>query len=141
MWVVVHALSGLALGVAAPLALGLVVVCSLALHLLLDLVPHWDYTAQRHALRWALADVLAAIAGVVVLSLVFDPPGRAVVSAVVSALPDLDVFDAVMPGRRRRRWFPSHWQRFPHGQTRAAWGVPIQGAVVAASMALTALLA
>jgi hypothetical protein len=141
MWVVVHALSGFALGVAAPVTLGVVVAISLALHLVLDLVPHWDYTGRRHALRWAIADVLAAVAGVVALRLVLDLPGRAIVSAVVSALPDLDVFDAVVPGARRRRWFPSHWRGFPHGQTRAAWGVPIQGVVIAASITLAAVLA
>ena len=109
-------------------------LCSLALHLLLDLVPHWDYT--RHHLRtlWAVTDVVLSIAAVVTLTLLLDLPLRAAVAAIVSALPDLDVFDAVLPGPARRRWFPSHWQRFPHGEARAAVGIPVQAIVALGSL-------
>jgi hypothetical protein len=129
MWVTVHALSGLALGTAAPLGMAWIVLCSLALHLLLDLVPHWDYT--RHHLRtlWAVTDVVLSIAAVVTLTLALDLPPRAFVAAIVSALPDLDVFDAVLPGPARRRWFPSHWRRFPHGEVRAEVGIPLQAII------------
>jgi hypothetical protein len=137
MWVVVHAFSGLALGAAAPIGLGLVVVTSLVMHLLLDLVPHWDYTGQRRSLWWAISDVGLAVAAVVALTLVLGLPLRAVAGAVVSALPDLDVFDAVLPAGKRRRWFPSHWRTFPHGRTRAAVGIPVQALVIAGSLALT----
>jgi hypothetical protein len=58
----------------------------------------------------------------------------------VSALPDLDVFDAVLPGAGRRRWFPSHWRVFPHGRARAAIGVPVQLLVVAVSIVVVAVV-
>ena len=53
----------------------------------------------------------------------------------VSALPDLDVLDAVLPGKARRRWFPSHWSRFPHGSAPPALGIPLQVLLMLASLA------
>ena len=107
----------------------MIVLCSLALHLLLDLVPHWDYTRRRRRTLWAAAHVAFSVVAVVVLTLAFDLPSRAAVAAIVSALPDLDVFDAVLPGPTRRRWFPSHWRRFPHGEARAEAGIPLQAII------------
>jgi len=129
MWVSVHALSGLTLGALAPLGMVLTVVCALVLHLLLDLVPHWDYTGHRLRTLWAFLDVAVSIAAVVTLALVLDLPGRAVVAATVSALPDLDVFDAVLPGSKHRRWFPSHWRGFPHGRASPLVGILLQAVV------------
>ncbi len=129
MWVSVHALSGLTLGALAPLGMVLTVVCALVLHLLLDLVPHWDYTGHRLRTLWAFLDVAVSIAAVVTLALVLDLPGRAVVAAIVSALPDLDVFDAVLPGSKHRRWFPSHWRGFPHGRASPLVGILLQAVV------------
>lgn len=126
MWVSVHALSGLTLGALAPLGVVLTVVCALILHLLLDLVPHWDYTRHRRRTLWALLDVAVSIALVLALSLLLHLPGRAVLAAIVSALPDIDVFDAVLPGSKHRRWFPSHWQGFPHGRAGPLVGIFLQ---------------
>jgi hypothetical protein len=137
MWVIVHALSGLALGALIPLEIALTVVCALVLHLLLDLVPHWDYTGDRRRILWASLDVGAATASVLALLLVLDRPGRALAAALVSAAPDLDVFDALLPSAWRRRWFPSHWRMFPHGRSRPMAGVTVQ---VALSLGMIALL-
>jgi len=126
MWVSVHALSGLTLGALAPVGVLLTLVCALVLHLLLDLVPHWDYTGHRLRTMWAVLDVAISIAAVVALVLMLDLTGKAVTAAIVSALPDLDVFDAVLPCSKHRRWFPSHWRRFPHGRARPATGILVQ---------------
>lgn len=134
MWVFVHALSGLSLGTLAPLGMALTVICALVLHLLLDLVPHWDYTRHRQRTLWASLDVVVSIAACATLALLLDLPSRAVVAAIVSALPDLDVFDAVLPSPARRRWFPSHWERFPHGKASPAFGIPVQIVVAFGSM-------
>jgi hypothetical protein len=142
MWVSVHALSGLAVGTLVPVGIVLTLLCALLLHLLLDLVPHWDYTRHHRRVLWASLDVAFAGAAVIAATLLLDLPARAVLAAAVSALPDLDVFDAVLPGPARHRWFPSHWDRFPHGRARPALGVAVQalvalasvGAVVAASL-------
>jgi hypothetical protein len=141
MWVIVHALSGLALGALVPLGILLTIICALFLHLLLDLVPHWDYTRDRRRVQWALLDVAVSIACISSLLLVLDLPGRALVAAIVSAAPDLDVFDALLPGAKRRRFFPSHWQGFPHGRAGPVLGVLTQLLVALGALALLILSA
>jgi hypothetical protein len=135
MWVIVHAFSGLALGVAAPLGIALLVPTALLLHLLLDLVPHWDYTRDRRRAWWAALDVTVAAAVVAAAVAVLDLSSRAVIAAVVSALPDLDVLDALFPGPAHRRLFPSHWARFPHGECGLGPGIASQVCVVLISLA------
>jgi hypothetical protein len=144
MWVIVHVFSGLALGAALggrghEPTMSLLVLLPLALvaHAVLDLVPHWDYTRSRLRALWAVVDVGAA-AALVIAAVWWDAlPGWLVLVGVVSALPDLDVLDAVLPVSKNRRWFPSHWRRFPHGQCGAAWGIPIQvGVMVLAAVVL-----
>lgn len=135
MWVVVHALSGLALGVLLPLGGAPLLGTALLLHLVLDLVPHWDYTRDRRRRLWAAADVLLAGATVAGLTLFLDLRGDAVLAALVSALPDLDVVDALFPGPRHRRLFPSHWESFPHGQAAPGLGVSTQLIVGLGSLA------
>ncbi len=145
MWVIVHVFSGLALGAAlggrgAEPTTSLLVLLPLALvaHAALDLVPHWDYTRSRLRALWAVVDVLAA-AVLVIAALRWEAlPGWLALVGVVSALPDLDVLDAVLPVSKGRRWFPSHWRRFPHGQCRAAWGIPIQVGVMVLSAVVLA---
>lgn len=140
MWVAVHAFSGLALGAWSPWGWGPTLVGALVLHLLLDLVPHWDYTGHRRRLLWAAVDVGMAMVGFVAAAVWLELPALAFVAGVVSALPDLDVFDAVVPGGPRRRWFPSHWRRFPHGQSGPGLGIPIQAVVAALSLAAVGLV-
>jgi len=141
MWVAVHALSGLALGTVSPLHPALTVAAALVLHALLDLVPHWDYTRDRRRLVWAAADVAVACVSVAVITLWLGLPVIAVVAAVASALPDLDVFDAVLPGGPRRRLFPSHWVSYPHGKASPEVGIPVQAVVAIGSLAITVLVA
>jgi hypothetical protein len=130
MWVIVHALSGLALGALVPLGIVLVIVCALVLHLLLDVVPHWDYTRDRRRALWALLDVAISAVAVPALFLLLDLPNRALLSAFVSAAPDLDVLDSLLPGSKHRRWFPSHWGTFPHGSAGPPLGILTQLLVV-----------
>ena len=139
MWVIVHALSGMALGRVLPSSLWIVIPAVLVAHALLDLVPHWDYTHSRGKVLWGALDVAAAAAAFLVGGLVFHLPGVIVAAGIVSALPDLDVLDALFPFERRSRWFPSHWQSYPHGHARPLPGVAVQAAVVALSIMVLAL--
>lgn len=140
MWVIVHVCSGLALGAAfggregAP-GVGLWVLVPLAIlaHAVLDLVPHWDYTHSPRKAICAMLDVGLSAGLVLALWASGALPGWLLLVGIVSALPDLDVLDAVLPVRREHRWFPSHWKRFPHGSCRAAVGIPIQVGVVVLS--------
>jgi hypothetical protein len=140
MWVIVHALSGMALGAVLPLALWIVLPVALVAHALLDLVPHWDYTQSRGKVVWGLLDAGAAAAALLLAILVFHLPARVLLAGIVSAIPDLDVLDALFPFQRRSRWFPSHWERYPHGHARPLPGVAVQALVVAASVAILVLV-
>ena len=138
MWVIAHAASGLALGTALEAPLWVVVIAALALHVALDLVPHWDYTRSPRRLLWAALDVGAAIVLTLVVWRGAALPTAALVAAVVSALPDLDVVQAVLPFRRDRALYPSHWRSFPHGACGRGWGIAVQAVVVALSLAVVA---
>lgn len=137
MWVAVHGMTGMALGAWSPLGLGLTLVAAVAFHLLLDLVPHWDYSGHRRVALWAALDVGVTAVAFLVVGLTVQHGLSVVLVGWVSALPDLDVLDALFPGRKRRRWFPSHWSSFPHGTSSAAFGMPLQ--VVLALVSLVAI--
>lgn len=136
MWVIVHLLTGMAIGAVVPGGLVLGVLAALLGHLVLDLVPHWDYTGTRSMLVWASLDVLAAtvvtFAGYHYLGL--SP--KIVVCGIASAVPDLDVLNALLPYKQRTRWFPSHWSGFPHGKARPLPGIAIQVLLATVSIAL-----
>lgn len=136
MWVVVHMVSGVAIGSAVPGSVWLALAAALLGHVLLDLVPHWDYTRTRLALTWGFLDVLAAVAFGLVCWTVFHLPAKALLAGAVSAAPDLDVLNALVPYDRRTRFFPSHWDRFPHGHATPLPGVLTQAVVVAVSLAV-----
>ncbi len=139
MWVVVHVCSGLALGAVLRLPLVALLPLSLLLHALLDLVPHWDYTRHRLRRAWAAIDLAVAVLLTALLWAGLDLSGAVVLTGWVSAAPDLDVLNEVLPLGARRRFFPSHWRRFPHGRCRAAIGIPVQLAVIAGSLSLVVL--
>lgn len=145
MWVIVHALSGMALGAAlgsgpveAPV--WVIVLAALAAHALLDIVPHWDYTRRPRVWAWALSDVMAATLALGFAWLVFDLPGYVLWAGIVSAAPDLDVLDVVLPLKTHRRLFPSHWRPYPHGKAGPLPGMVIQGAVIAGSVVVMLLV-
>jgi hypothetical protein len=138
MWVIVHLLSGMAIGSVLPFSLWVLAPLALGAHALLDLVPHWDYTHSRLAGVWAAADVVAAVAAALLGGFVFHLPGSVLAVGVISALPDLDVLDAVFPIERRSRWFPSHWKSYPHGHAKRLPGIAIQALVIGLSLALIA---
>lgn len=142
MWVIVHTCSGLALGVLlGKWPLWILLPAALVLHALLDLVPHWDYTAHRLRVLWAALDLAASLMLVSAAIWIWHMPMVAWLTAMVSAAPDLDVLDSLLPGTRRVRLFPSHFARYPHGKAAMAPGIAVQGVVVAVSLLLVALAA
>lgn len=126
----------MAVGDVAPGGLVSAILMALATHMLLDLVPHWDYTRTRRHLLWGSLDVLATliVSYVAYRHLAFPP--KVLLCGVVSAVPDLDVLDDLLPWRTRTRWFPSHWAGYPHGTAEPLPGVVTQLIVVAVSAAL-----
>lgn len=149
MWVTVHVISGAALGaVLGSSGLGLplwvVLLAALLFHALLDLVPHWDYTRDRRRGLWALLDLGVSTVFILVGWLALGLPADVLVAGLASAAPDLDVLDGVLPSRRdahgrpRRRLFPSHWKRYPHGRAKPLPGILVQVVVVVGSLVLIA---
>ena len=130
MWVVVHTYVGLALASMLHVPFWQMVVVVLASHVLLDPVPHWDYTGDRGRILLGSADILAALNTVIAL-LVLGLPFATVALGVISGLPDLDVASDAITGRKTgHHLFPSHWQRFPHGQCGPTLGIPLQLVIV-----------
>lgn len=143
MWVIAHTLSGLALGSALAdrgASVWMIVLAALLLHLVLDLVPHWDYTRTRWRVLYAATDAFVSL---LALSLAWTVGGLAwpvIVAGVVSALPDLDVVHVALSRRERPvRLFPSHWRGFPHGSAPPVPGILVQAAVAAGSVAVLLL--
>lgn len=137
MWVVTHTLSGMAVGAvlgerAAPA--WAVVAAALLLHVVLDMVPHWDYVNTERRAVWAMADVSAAGALLLWAATLGDASWAVLLAGAVSALPDLDVLNALWPGERRIRLFPSHWSGFPHGSAEPVPGTVVQGVVALFSL-------
>lgn len=143
MWVITHTLSGLALGAALDarnMPLWAVVVAALMLHLVLDLVPHWDYVHEPRRALWAAMDVAASAALLLAMKFVGGAGWTVVLAGVISALPDLDVLNALWTTEQRVRIFPSHWDRFPHGSAAPIPGTLIQTAVAVISLAVMVLV-
>lgn len=130
MWVVVHLYAGLAVGALLHLpfwALALIVVAS---HVPMDLIPHWDYTRARRHRLWGVLDFLAGLLTLVVGFVAFGAPLRLLALGVLAAAPDFDVLFETLRSHDARFWFPSHWQRFPHGECGPLPGVAVQAAIV-----------
>jgi hypothetical protein len=142
MWVITHTLTGMAIGAVlgergAPA--WAVVAAALLLHVLLDMVPHWDYVSTGKRAVWALADVAAAVAVLLWAATLGDASWAVLLAGAVSALPDLDVLSALWPGDRRIRLFPSHWSGFPHGWAAPVPGTAAQGVIAGLSVLVISL--
>ncbi len=137
MWVSTHVLAGLAIA-AALFALGapwwVILIVVVLAHILMDLVPHWDYTVSRHALPYGVLDVSASLVAFALAWLTLDWPFWLAFMGLVSGAPDWDILIAGLRGRHARRFFPSHWRSFPHGRSGRLWGIGIQAAIMAASV-------
>ena len=136
MWVVVHLYVGLAIGASVKAPFWEVAVLVVASHVLLDLVPHWDYTAAAHDILWGWADFLAALATLIVGFAVLHMPLAVLAMGPISGAPDLDVLIYTITGRKGRKWFPSHWDTFPHGRCGPRLGIPLQLGVIVVSAAV-----
>jgi hypothetical protein len=136
MWVVVHMLSGMALGALLPNNMWVVVAAAVVGHLLLDIVPHWDYVHRPNKELWGMLDVGASAAIALVGYRYMGLPAKVVVCGIVSSVPDLDVLNALLPYKQRTRWFPSHWNSFPHGKAERLPGILIQVMILIVSGAV-----
>ncbi len=138
MWVIVHTCVGLAIASLVHRPFWQVALLVIASHVLLDLVPHWDYTVSAHALVWGWLDFLGALATLIAL-LLAGYPWAVVLMGPISAAPDFDVLFFMAGKERGRKWFPSHWDSFPHGRCAKTAGVTLQLAIMAVSLAIVVI--
>ncbi len=66
-------------------------------------------------------------------------PWAVVLMGPISGAPDFDVLFFVLGKERGRKWFPSHWDAFPHGHCGKAAGMTLQLAIMAVSLAIVLL--
>jgi hypothetical protein len=133
VWVIVHTYLGLAIASLVHRPFWQVAVLVVLSHVLLDLVPHWDYGLTAHAVVWGWVDFLAALATLLVL-LAAGTPWSIVLMGPISGAPDFDVLLHVASGHHAPRWFPSHWSSFPHGHCSMNAGIALQLAIMVASL-------
>ena len=140
VWVVTHLYVGLALGVAVPAPYWALVLIVLASHIVLDLIPHWDYTHTRHPVFYGTLDFGAGLLTVVVGFFAFGASPWLLLLGILSAAPDFDVLFNASRGRQDHYWWPSHRSEFPHGKAAPLPGILGQVAFIAASCVVLALV-
>ena len=136
MWVSTHVLAGLAIAAALGGPWWLLVVLVVLTHVLMDLIPHWDYTVSRRASLYTWLDAGASLAAFLGAWVVLGYPWWIALIGLLSGAPDFDVLIADLRGGEVRKYFPSHWRSFPHGKSERPWGIGIQVAFMAASAAI-----
>ncbi|MFY9355727.1 MAG: hypothetical protein WAP39_06195 [Bacillota bacterium] len=136
MYAVTHFTVGLMLGQAAgnpyaAFALGL------ASHVILDAIPHSDYSKTIHG----IADFVAVMAACYV-SVRLGAGASGLVGGFSGVLPDLEVAIAHLrsggdlSAQKCRFFFPSHTGLVRHGRLRPPWGIVTQIAAVGAVWAV-----
>jgi len=136
MWVITHVLAGIAIAAALGGPWWLLVVVVLIAHVLMDLIPHWDYTVATNPTPYIWGDALASLAAFLGAWLWLGYPWWIAFIGLLSGAPDLDVLVAMFRGEDARKVFPSHWARFPHGKSGPVWGIGVQAAFAAGSIAV-----
>lgn len=134
MWVTTHVLAGLAIAAALGGPWWLIVVAVLLAHVLMDLVPHWDYTVSRHPTLYGWCDFCGSLGAFLAAWLALGWPLWLAFMGLVSGAPDWDVLIATVRGSHARKFFPSHWDRFPHGRAGRPFGIGVQAAIMAVSV-------
>ncbi len=130
MLLVAHAAVGGAMGATArrePRARGMVLVAvgALVSHVLMDLIPHWDYP---FSLGWIILDIAASLAVFGLIAWLVRAPGMVFWGAFVACIPDLEhvLVSWLLPGPV----FVSHVNWFPHGQAGLVPGLLTQAVTV-----------
>ena len=62
MWVTTHVLAGLGIAAALGGPWWLILILVVLAHVLMDLIPHWDYTVSLHPVVFGWCDFLASFA-------------------------------------------------------------------------------
>jgi hypothetical protein len=140
MWVSTHVLAGLAIAAALGVPWWLVLILVLLAHVLMDLIPHWDYTVSRHPLFYGYCDFAAGLAAWLLAWFVLGMPFWMAFMGPLSGAPDWDVLVAEIRHKPDVHYFPSHVKSFPHGKSGRPWGISVQVAIMLASVVVVLAL-
>ncbi len=140
MWVSTHVFAGLAIAALLGGPWWLVAVAVILAHIVMDFIPHWDYSALAHPNPLALGDFLVSFSVLLICWFGLGMPFWMVFMGALSGAPDWDVLIATLRGEHARQWFPSHWRSFPHGRARPPFGIGVQVAIMVASTAVVLVI-
>jgi hypothetical protein len=138
MWVTTHVLAGLGLAALLGGPWWLVLVVVVLAHVLMDLIPHWDYGFSPRQVTWGVVDFCASLAAFLLAWLAIGMPLWMALMGLLSGAPDWDVLISKLRGDTPKL-FPSHWQRFPHGRAGKPFGIGVQVVIMAASVVAVAV--
>src|SRR5450756_743523 len=104
MWVSTHVLAGLAVAAAIGGPWWLVLPIVLLAHVVMDLIPHWDYTVSKHPVVYGWCDFAASLAAWLLAWFALGMPFWMAFMGPVSGAPDCDVLqgDALREQRLKR---------------------------------------
>ncbi len=136
MWVSTHVLAGFAIAVLLGEPWWFAAIVVVLAHIVMDFIPHWDYSALKRPAPYAVLDFLVSLGTLLVCWFVLDMPFWMVFVGALSGAPDWDVLIATLRGEGARQWFPSHWRTFPHGRARPPFGIGIQAAIMVLSVTI-----
>ena len=134
MWVTTHVLAGLGIAAALGGPWWLILVLVVLAHIVMDLIPHWDYTGSRHPVFYGVCDFFVSLAAFLITWLVLGYPWWIALMGLISGAPDWDVLIAMIRGGEARKFFPSHLESFPHGKSGPGWGISVQVVIMAVSV-------
>ncbi len=136
MWFITHIALGGALGTWIKRPIWLIVILALSSHLLLDMIPHWDYTT---IFRWESLAIVDTLSGILLIALMMQRNRHRTacfLGGIFSALPDLEGL-LIHYGYLSRYYFPSHIRPFPHGSSEMFGGILVQVLIVLVSLFVT----
>lgn len=140
MWVSTHVVAGLAIAAALGGPWWLILILVILAHVLMDLIPHWDYTASRHPLVYGWIDSLSTVVFFFLAWKALGYPWWIALMGLVSGAPDWDVLISMLRGDGAPQYFPSHWDRFPHGKSGPVWGIGVQVVIMVVSVGVVVAL-
>ena len=106
-------------------------------HVLMDLIPHWDYTVSSTPSIYGCCDFAASLAAWLLAWLALGMPFWMAFMGPLSGAPDWDVLIATHPRRAgAHRSSPATGSASRTGAPARLWGIGVQVAIMAASVAV-----
>ena len=122
MWVTTHVLAGLGIAAALGGPWWLLVVLVIAAHILMDLIPHWDYTISRHPVFYGWCDFIASFAAFWIAWLLLGYPWWIAFMGLISGRAGLGRAHLDRPGREGAQVLPESRGLLPARQVRTGVG-------------------